>query len=341
MVTVKTLKRRRWILAAGLAALLCACGSNTAPPAIDPGFDLEASVKAWSQADSPGERKRVWEAFLDRNPSNAYTPVGLEYLAEEIYYKDMGDPAGGAEAIKRQIPKLGDPALVRQSEKTLVKMLGLAGRKDELAGLVAKWETAGRLGRADLSLVAGAAAKAGAWDLAMRCATAELAELEKLKRELGNGAGGSSFTDREKAVALMNLGWAAANSGDPGEGVALLERASELGQYILAGFPTWPTDDLDRYLAGALLLNGDAGRAVERILPSAVIGGDAAAMRMLREAWIKDGGDPTRFGDFVAEAKDRVARSIPEFSAFSYDGSEVRFDEVKGAVTFLGFWFPT
>ncbi|UCF38580.1 MAG: hypothetical protein JSU96_06995, partial [Acidobacteriota bacterium] len=145
----------------------------------------------------------------------------------------------------------------------------------------------------------------------------------------------------ERAPALMNLGWALTNLERTDEGLEILEEAAELGQFNFVGFADWPTENLDYYLARAYL---DAGRrrdALDRILPLAVISRSEKALELLEEIHTAEGGEEADFASYVERQRQSVAKKVPEFTAFDYAGKSVSFEQFKGKVTLLAFWFPT
>jgi tetratricopeptide (TPR) repeat protein len=199
----------------------------------------------------------------------------------------------------------------------------------------------------DHQAFAEAALSAESWELARHHAERMLA-MNSRERLLGEAADDGTQDEAiaeelglKKAEGLMLLGWAQANLGEVDDAVRVFEEASQTASHNYVGFSEWPTADLDYYWAQALFELGDYQKALDRIAPRAVIGGDEQALALLRKAYLARGHAESAFDDFLKRRRVEIAKVIPTFSVYDYEGNPVSFEQVKGEVTLLAFWFPT
>jgi tetratricopeptide (TPR) repeat protein len=144
---------------------------------------------------------------------------------------------------------------------------------------------------------------------------------------------------RRTIMSLANLGWAKWNLGQPDEAMAAFDEAAPLQTVGYLGFSDLP---LDLYRGRALLASGDAEGAIELLTPRAVLASDEDAMEALREAFAVINQEEGEFDDFVWSERQRLARTIDDFTLADYEGEMHDFSALSdGKVTLLAFWFPT
>jgi len=173
----------------------------------------------------------------------------------------------------------------------------------------------------------------------MKKNTAAAIRAEAGDRELSD-AQVQSTIGRNRSQALQSLGRAHLHMGDPKAAIASFEEAGQFATYNHAGFPAWPLDDLNLFWARALLQAGDHVAALEKVSVEAVIQERKDALEILEEAAVA-AGDGDDLAAYIGRTRPEIARTMPEFSAYDYDGNQVHYRDLKGKVTLLSFWFPT
>jgi len=155
------------------------------------------------------------------------------------------------------------------------------------------------------------------------------------------------FSDEEVAkraqqwrvTALPYLGWAHYNQGRTDEALELFEQADAERVNDYVGVSLQP---LDRFWASALLREGDAAAALERVSRDAVFGDRDQAMPVFRQAWAAVNGSEDGLDEQLWQARQRLARSIDDFTLPDYDGRQHSLSDLRrGKVLLLAFWFPT
>ncbi len=337
----------RWIgvliLILGCASLLQCGGEDQKVTAIpeNPDQDFQMTMDANDVTEDPEEKAALWLAFLERNPSTGYTVGTLQYLATEYYMGLKNDPDAAIAFVKIKLSHLQNPELSAEGQRLLIELLGNAKRSEELSKLVRKLERETEFVIDDDEAVYKAAIAAEDWNLAREFSEAAAGKLVEELEDPELDESDVESIEMQRSAALLSLAWAKSNLGEGGEALALFEEAGKTAQFDYTGFSSWPTQEFDLYYGKALLKNGKAKEAISRIGPKAVILGDLAAMEVLAEAYQADTGSADGFTDFVEKTRHRIARELPDFKVFDYDGAEVDSADLRGRATLLAFWFPT
>lgn len=323
---------------------LLQCGSESPERAASPGNpdeDFQMTMETFDNTEDPEEKAALWLSFLERNPSNGYTVGTLQYLATQYYLGHKNDPDSAIAFLKVKLAHLENPELNAEGQRILVELLGEAERSEELSELVRKLEAETDFAVEDDEAVYRASIAAKNWDLAREFSEAAVGKLATMLEDADLDEDTIETVNHQRSAALMSLAWAKSNLGRDSEALALFEEAGKTAQFDYTGFSTWPTQEFDLYYGKALLKSGKAKEAISRLGPQGVILGDLAALDVLAEAYRVETGSSDGFTDFVEETRHRIARKLPEFSVFDYDGKEVLSSDVTGKATLLAFWFPT
>ncbi len=337
----------RWIgvliLILGCAGLLQCGGENQKTAAIpqNPDEDFQMTMDADGKTEDPEEKAALWLAFLERNPSTGYTVGTLQYLATEYYMGLKNDPDAAIAFVKIKLSHLRDPELNAEGQRLLIELLGEAGRSEELRELVRKLEREAEFVVEDDESVYRAAIAAENWELAREFSEAAADKLVETLEDPEFDESEVESVEMQRSAALLSLAWAKSNLGEDDEALALFEEAGKTAQFDYTGFSGWPTQEFDLYYGKVLLKTGRVKEAISRLGPQGVILGDPAAMEVLAEAYKAETGSSDGFTDFVEETRHRIARELPDFKVFDYDGEEVDSADLNGKATLLAFWFPT
>ena len=141
-----------------------------------------------------------------------------------------------------------------------------------------------------------------------------------------------------KVEALAYKGWALCNQGRDEECFAIFEEAHPLNQTSYAGSSDTP---LDRFWGQALVDRGAYDQAMELLLPDALLGDRDNALQPLEEAYVALHGDDQGFEDYLWSERQRIARTVDDFTLPDYDGTQHSLSDGNGNVMLLAFWFPT
>lgn len=337
----------RWI---GVLVLVLACagltqcgGEDQKAVAIpeNPDEDFQMTMDAFDGTENPEEKAGLWFAFVERNPSTGYTVGTLQYLATEYYMGLKNDPDAAIAFVKIKLSHLQDPELIAEGQRLLIEILGEAGRGDELSELVRKLEREAEFVVDDDEAVYTAAVSAENWELAREFSEAAAGKLAEELKDSEFDESEVASVEMQRSAALLSLAWATSNLGEDDEALDLFEQAGKSAQFDYTGFSSWPTQEFDLYYGKALLKSGKVQEAISTVGPKAVILGDLAAMDVLAAAYQADTGSADGFTDFVEKTRHQIARELPGFKVFDYDGKEVDSADLKGKATLLAFWFPT
>jgi hypothetical protein len=331
------------------ACVLIACAASGSPAqetraTLTPDDDFRRTMDAHNAEKDKEAQFKLWFAFLERNPDTSYSVGTINYLVGAYFIEHRKDPEAGIEFLDAALARITDDGKKSQARRNYIGLH--AARKDgaALRALRAELEAAGGLSLQDYGVFADGFATAGEW-AAVRdlCAEAEgklTAEFvraqnpnrkmtdEQVKRTLNNAR---AELNRQYGRAFVGL-------GDLHAAIGKFAEASKYSTYNYAGVAY---GGVTQDWAKALIATGDLAGALKLLAPEALIYGDAEALKLYKQAWTAAGNDAAAFAAHLEKARAESARPAPDFTAFGYDGNPVTFAEVKGEVTFLGFWFPT
>jgi hypothetical protein len=80
---------------------------------------------------------------------------------------------------------------------------------------------------------------------------------------------------------------------------------------------------------------------MEVVAQEALVGMAEDALALYQQAYLANGGSESDLQRHLAAKHREIAREMPSFQVYNYDGEKVDYNSVKGTVTLLAFWFPT
>lgn len=307
--------------------------------------DFNETMDAWLHAEGEAKAQLAFD-FLERNPNSNHSLGFVEYLAKNYYLDQKKDPEKAIAFALAQVEKIQNPHVERSVDLFLLQLYGDAGDSRGLRKLVNKIEFERELSLEEHQTIADSAIAAEDWEMVLRQSetllkknTAGTIRAEAGSRRLSD-AQVLATIEANSRKALQSLGRAHLHMGDAKAAIASFERAGETATYNYAGFPAWPLNDLNLFWARALLEKGDHQAAMEKISFEAVIQERKDALEILEEA-MAAAGNEGGLHEFISQTKPEIARIMPEFSAYDYEGNKVYYGDLKGRVTLLAFWFPT
>jgi hypothetical protein len=349
------MSRIRFFALAGLSCLIAALSVQCSRPksekaptaaALKPADDFKATMDAYGKAKDPEAKIRLWLDFLSRNPNSSYTLGAINYVVTNHYLEQKKDPEGAVDFAIEHMAKITDAKLKRRADSALVRLYGRVGKKDQLRQFAGQIQARRGLDLGEHLAVADAAVEAKDWDLARTHCEALLKE--NTPDKIRSDPAFEKSTDEElrkrveqnRGQALVILGRAALESNDTKAALAHFAEAGKLARYDYAGLPCWPFEDLNLHWARALLKDGDPRAALGKISRDAIIQEKKEALAVLADAHRAAGieGDLQRY---IERVKPTIVRKMPVFSAYDYDKKKVSYDQLKGTITLLTFWFPT
>jgi hypothetical protein len=319
----------------------------TAPAgSLKPEDDYKATMDAYNKVKDPDDRLRLWLDFLGRNPNNRYTLGTINYVVRNHYLDQKKDLEGAVKFTVEHMSKITDEKLKRRADMQLIRLYGKVGRKDQLRELAGRTGTRRELTADEHLEVADAAIEAKDWDFARQYCEALLKKntVEKIRSKVGS----EKRTDQElqkevdqnRGRATFILGRAALESNDTESALVHFTEAGKLARHDYAGLTCWPLGDLNVHWAKALLKSGNARSALQKISKDAIIQEKKEALELLADAH-KSAGIKGDLQGYIERTRPAIARSMPSFYAYDYDKRKVSYDQLKGRVTMLAFWFPT
>ncbi len=325
----------------GLLAPAAGCGRQAEDPA-------EAAYRvfreAYLDAGSRAEQVALVEGFVADHAGHR----AAGYYASDLityYGHDLGQPARAYEIVEPMLARMTDPEARLYVASELAPLAVDAGRPLDLAPFIAALEAQGPLSFDSLDMIMAAACKVGDWALvgthaeaAAARSTPEAWRADNPKRELGDEEV-ATRVQRRRVTALTYRAWALYNQGQTAEALALFEQADRDRVNDYLGLVSAP---LDRFWASALLREGDAAAALERISREAVFGDRDQAVPVFRQAWAAVNGSEEGLDEQLRQARQRLARMIDDVTLADYDGRQHSLSDLRrGKVLMLAFWFPT
>jgi tetratricopeptide (TPR) repeat protein len=332
----------RWRIVLGLLVVVAGCGQQ--PPEDPAEAAYRAFREAYLDAGSRAEQVALVEGFVaehaDHRAAGYYATDLITY-----YGHDLGQPARAYEIVEPMLSRMTDPEGRLYLAAELAPVAADAGRSLDLAPYIAAVEAQGPLSFDSLETIMAAACKVGDWPLAGTYAeaaearsTPEAWRADNPKRELSDEEV-ATRVQRRRVTTLTYRAWALYNQGQTAEALALFEQADTDRANDYLGLASAP---LDRFWASALLREGDAAAALERISREAAFGDRDQAAPVFRQAWAAVNGSEDGLDEQLRQARQRLARTIDDFSLADYDGRQHSLSNLRrGKVLMLAFWFPT
>ncbi len=327
-----------WVLVIGAAG----CAREEAPQiSAEVAFDDMWDVL--DEIDAPGERVPILEAFISEYPD---TSESVNALGDVVYYRaeKMDDLPGAIGVARRVLDQTADPELRFNIGLRLHTLADQAGETTDLGAVADELAEHRELGFVRHLDVVEAAEQTGAWEVMLDHATAMEAYANKAAFRAAYPD--DDFSDervefsvnRRRAWVLAYQGGALTNLSRLEEAQEVFDRAEELpASSDFLGIPETP---IDIYRGQAALLLGRPERAAEYFAHNAVMGGDAAAMEGLQEAFVDISGSEDGFDDYLLSVRERIARPLVDVTLTGYEGLPVSLGPNSGKVMVLSFWNP-
>lgn len=304
---------------------------------------FQQSYEKYQAVETVDEKLLIVKEFLKEHPESKYTGDVLNRTVNIMVWEL--DDSDGAIAYALEIrSKVKDPEILVAVDKQLLNLYGNAKRIDDVRDLATRLEEQGSLIYTDHLAVIEYAIDSEAWDLVLdHCAFAEpFANAETFRADYPN----EDYSDEEIEIAGRNRvgllltydGWAKVNTGEVDDGLSEFAEAEGLLRRSYFGFPA---NELYHYWGTALLDDGDARGAIDKLASAALFGGQEEAMEPLKQAYLATGGSESGFDEFVWAQRLKLAKTVDDFTLSDYDGQPRSFAELRGKVTLLNFWHPT
>jgi tetratricopeptide (TPR) repeat protein len=303
--------------------------------------DLRA---AYNELETTEEKVALVEGFLTKYPDTEYAGRLAGTLA---YYRgeEMDDAEGALALLDATLDQNTDPETRFEIAKAMFPLSVEIGEPMDLATIAEELAAVRPLNFVERIEVSDLALEHGQWETGAAYAEAALEKataddfLADYPDDDYTREEAEAKAARRTIMSLANLGWAKWNLGQPDEAMAAFDEAAPLQTVGYLGFSDLP---LDLYRGRALLASGDAEGAIELLTPRAVLASDEDAMEALREAFAVINREEGEFDDFVWSERQRLARTIDDFTLADYEGEMHDFSALSdGKVTLLAFWFPT
>jgi len=339
---------KKFFLAAGLLILLGLMGacSNEAPvDAVDPVVQAWTDFRAaYGELETTEEKLPLIQAFMREHPDSEYAGTLAGAVA---YYQgdEMEDPEGAYALLGETLAKNTDPESRYQIGMAMFPLAMETGKAMDLGTVAEELAATRALSFGEMIDVADTAIAHEQWEIgakyaeaAMTKATPEafLADYPDDDYTADEAAGKA---DRRKAMSLTDLGWAQWNLGMTDEAMAAFERAAPLKTVDYVGAADTP---IDLYRGKAFLAAGEPVKAMEFLIPGAIMNSDDEAMASLREAFVAEKGSDEGFDEWMWSERQALAKTVDTFTLADYEGNTHDFSALAdGKVTLLAFWFPT
>jgi len=324
-----------------LIAVAVAVGCAKAPPSAD---DVFAELRAkFSESEDPADKLAIAKSFLSQFPETDYAPMVLD-AAVGILEDDMEDSAQARALVEQTLADVTAPETRFRMKTTLWR---LAREQDEPFGLrEVAVELVGHrdLKYTDLYGLMELAVEGEEWDLAeewadagLTFASADAYRADYPDREFADDEVARRAANR-RTFSLGHKAWAAYQQGRVDEAMELFAQGDGEMNFNYVGGPETP---LFKYWGRAAFEQGDLDRAAELVEADAVMGGSDFAMDTLKEVFAARNGSDDGFDAYLEQARERLARTVDDFTLPTYEESEFQLASTRGKVMLLAFWFPT
>jgi tetratricopeptide (TPR) repeat protein len=312
-----------------------------AAPSIDDAY--RQMIEKRRGYEAVADRLALTKEFLDHHPDTKYT---ARLLTHVFYYQgERLDDRPGAIAYAEGVRgKVENPETVRQIDKAMVELYGDANMLNKMIAVADRLEAAGELDFSDYWNIVGAATANEEWKMvrtycakARPLANAQAYRADYPERDMTDEEVERAGANRSAMISCKDA-WALANLERVDEALTEFEAAGEKINRSYIGVLEY---DIGLHWANALLMKGDYDAAIERFAPQALIMGNEDALAGLSRAYTKKTGSDAGFGAFVERLHRQVAPRVEAFELPRYDGTRVKYADLRREVTLLAFWFPT
>jgi len=339
---------KKMLVAAGLLVLLGlmgACSQGPQEDAVGPVKQAWADFReAYGEVETAEEKMPLIEAFMVEHPNTGYAGR----LASAVAYyqgEELDDPAGAYGLLADTLAKNTDPEARYQIGTAMFPLAMELGEPMDLGSIAEELAATRALDFNEMIDVADLALEHEQWEIGAAYAEAALdkatpeAFLADYPDDDFTAEEAAAKAERRQVMSLANLGWALWNLEQPGEAMAAFERAAPLKTVNYVGAADTP---IDYYHGKAKLAAGESIKAMELLIPSAIMGSDDEAMAALREAYAMKKGSEEGFDEWMWSERQALAKTVDTFTLADYEGNTHDFSALAdGKVTLLAFWFPT
>jgi len=313
----------------------------------EPEDPAEAAYKAlraeYTATDDEEKKAELAEGYLAEFPDTSHSG----YMAQVVaYYRGdrLGDQPKVFDALSTALDRIEDPEARFEVSMAMLSASYEVGQPLDLAAVADALAAERTLTFDEHYQVMDSAKDHELWSLVEYHADAalSLATEQSVRADYAD----RDFSDDQVAVrarlrkveALAHKGWALCNVGRDEECFSLFEEADPLNQSSYAGPSETP---LDRFWGHALVDRGAYEQAMALLLPDALLGDRDNALPPLKEAYFALHGDEQGFEEYLWSERQRIARTVDDFTLPDYDGTPHSLSDRNGKVTLLAFWFPT
>jgi hypothetical protein len=313
----------------------------------EPDDPAETAYKAmraeYSATDDEAKKAELAEQYLAEFPDTSHSGSMAAVVA---YYRGerLGHQQQVFDVLSAALDQIEDPEARFEVSMAMVPASYEIGQPLDVAAVAGALAAERALGFDEHYRVMDAAEQHQLWSLAEHHAEAALAfATEEAYR--------ADYPDRDfsddqvalrarlrKVEALAYKGWALCNQGRDEECFSVFEEADPLNHSSYAGSSDTP---LDRFWGQALVDRGAYEQAMELLIPDALLGDRSNALPPLKEAYVALNGDDQGLEDYLWSERQRIARTVDDFTLPDYDGTQHSLSGGNGNVMLLAFWFPT
>lgn len=330
------------VLVLGAAAVAAPLAQET-----DEGVSIDQAYKSMIEErggfEDMADRLALTKKFLADHPDTKYTAR----LIMHVYYyqaERLADTTGAVAYAEQLRNEVKTPEHITDYDKSMAQIYGQAGMLDKMVAIADELDAADELDFNDYWEIIQIATANDEWQLVRKyCAKARpMATEEAFRTDYPE----RDFTDEEAVKAGARRagmiagkdGWALANLGRVDEALTQFALAGESLERSYVGVLDY---DIGLQWAKTLLLKGDYDAAIAQFAPEALILTNEDALAGLKEAYAKKNGNDDGFDAYANKLHFEIAPKVKDFELPDFGGKRVKYDDVRGDVTLLAFWFPT
>jgi tetratricopeptide (TPR) repeat protein len=303
---------------------------------------FQKMTEKFRAAKDAQERLDLCQEFLAKYPDSNHTPTIVG--AAKAQFAALDRSAEFIPMVKELLPKIEDAERLQRIRMALAEAYGEAGATKELTALAKEIVSGDKVTFNTYLPLIRSMVEAEMWDGVLQYAAKadSMANAEAYAKEFPD----NKFTpeqlkergDNRQGLLLTYAGWAKANSGRTAEALQDFQKAEPLVNKHYLGYSA---DELDLYWGKTLLMQDQAGAAMDRLASKAIFGNDESAREAYKAAYVKKTGSEEGFETFLDKQRPANARSLENVAFETYDGKKMELANFKGKVLLLAFWFPT
>ena len=303
--------------------------------------DFQAMIKDYQAAENEEGKLKAITEFLTKHPDSDKTSDVLNAAVRMQFMRGENGPDldGAVEFVKGHIARVKNPENLAATKTVLLRLYADAEKTEEIKALLAEMGDPQLLPRKALEQIYPVARKAEMWDVAIDYAKATVTKLDgELAEADPADINTTRMIKRSKGFAMEALGASLAGKGELDEALNAFADAEKSITFNFAGNVYGEFRDS---WASALLQKKDYSKAMEVLTPDAVFLSKPSSLELYKEAFVAAGNKESQLAAHIERQRKELARKVPEFTVFDYQGNPANFSDLKGEVTLLAFWFPT